>query len=212
MLKQTKFCIGLPPEHLLEIVAPTIVDAVAAAQVALPHVRPVEDERMLAVNVGGDVWYTLTCLLCDATNPQRNRHSSLVALQEHQMRQHGLTQRDFQQARRVFTGAYWAGQYIWALLRPDQTIQAYLRASLYTTAAREIPIEERSVFTPDDLPHQVRTQARNISLSTKEASAIGSKQIVALLGEDEQFWYGFATTGEWENCWLVWPKSAWQIA
>src|SRR5258708_40039414 len=104
------FGVGLPPERLLESVAPTISDAVPAAQAALPHIRPVEGERALAVNVGGDVWYTLTCLLCGEVNPQSNGSISATSVQEHQMKEHGLTQLDFRRAIRVFTGEPWAGQ------------------------------------------------------------------------------------------------------
>jgi hypothetical protein len=209
----TIFPVCLPPGIILEVTALTSIEAIMAAQAALPHVRPVEDERALAVHMGGDVWYTLTCLLCGEVNPQSDGQSSIVGLQEHQMAQHGLDQRAFQQTIRVFIAEeVGAGQYIWVLPRPDQAALAYTRASRYTTAARAVPIEELSVFSLDDLPPQAQEQVRNGALCATESSGTGAKQEVRLYGADDLAWYGCAIDDEWKDYWLIWPKSAWRIA
>lgn len=198
------FVLSMTPATTVEVGTSDIVQAIAAADAALPHLHASHTDRSHVVLTAIGIAYTHTCLLCGRVNPQQPGRSLLVSIQEHLLAEHKVTIAEQTGASRVFQGTGLEGCYIWCSLKHG----AYFRASRYATNDPSAGIAPRCLFSVTNLPEQIR-QERHLLLRPLEGSS--NFMDVRIVGVDEHAWYGFVSGEEQTTALRIWPKNRWTV-
>lgn len=202
MPKRPTFHLMLAPNCQVAVEATDVNTALTVARDARPFLEYAS--ATLSVPDPGETEFTLTCLLCQAVDQERDGRSQLVAMQEHQMEAHGLTPEHFRASVRVFCGNDGEGCFVWAV-PPALAKELHLPHLSYLRAirGRMRPASTHNA-SPDESP---------VTLVFRHPfDASETRQEVLLIDEDALAWYGYLRDRASTDEVLVWPKGEWKRA
>jgi hypothetical protein len=201
MPKRPTFHLMLAPNCQVAVEAADVNTALTVARDARPFLE--HASATLSVpepSSDGETKHTLTCLLCQAVDPEREGRSQLVAMQEHQMEMHGLTSEHFRASVRVFCGNNGEGCYVWAV-PPALAKELYLPHLSYLRAIRRRM-----------RPASVADESSVTLVFRHPFDASEMRQEVLLIDEDALAWYGYLRDRASTEEVLMWPKGEWKRA